>query len=153
MSGSGVTQINTEYLNKLKGELMTLDEQVHTQLNGIGPTNDSYSTGYIHALNDISLQAGPQGFNAGVAIASAVKNTGNSVYSQLEWLDRVLKDMIEEITNAVNSLHGTESLNNEAVDKLMTEFQNSISDMSGSPNPSTSNPNTSSGNPNTSTTH
>jgi hypothetical protein len=150
MSGSGVTQINADYLNKLKNELMTLDDQVQTQLNGIGPSTDPGTTNYIHPLNDISLTAGPQGFNAGLAIKNAVHNAGGSVYNQLEWLDKVLKDMIDEITNAVNSLHGTESLNNEAVDKLMTQFQNTSSDMNGSPNSSTSNPNTSSGNPNTS---
>src|SRR6266705_4096118 len=134
MAGSGVTEINADYLKNLQNELVLLDKQVEAQLKGIGPTNDPATTKYIYPLNELNLQAGPQGFNAGVAIANAVKNTGTSVYGQLEWLDKVLKDMIEEVTNTIHSLHGTESLNNEAVDKLMTEFQNSISDMSGTPN-------------------
>ena len=100
-------------------------------------------------MNDLTLLAGPSGFDAGAAIASALKTAGGSVYDQLEWLDKVLKDMINEITSTVNSFNGTESLNNEAVDTLTTDFQNTINDMNNPTSSSSSNPNTTSSNPNT----
>ena len=81
---------------------------------------------------------------------------GGSVNEQLTWLQKVLTDMINEITTTVNSFSGTESLNNEAVSQLLTDFGNTINDMnnppggsgSGNPNTPSSNPNTSSSNPN-----
>ncbi len=148
MAGSGVTQIDTTYLNKLKAQLEGLDNQVEAQIRGIGPSHDSSTTNYINPVNNLTLLAGPAGFKAGAAISTALKNAGGSVYDQLRWLDKVLKAMIEEITHTVNSLHGTESLNNDAVDTLTSDFQNTISDMgsgAGSPRPNP-NPNPSSAN-------
>ncbi len=138
---AAVTQIDTNYLNTLKAQLEEVDGQVEAQLKGIGPSSSSETTNYINPVNDLTLLAGGPGFDAGAAIANALKTAGGSVYDQLQWLDKVLKDMIIEITNTINSLHGTESLNNDAVDTLMTEFQNTINDM-GSPGSSSPNPNT-----------
>jgi hypothetical protein len=143
-----VTQIDTDYLNQLKTQLEQLDSQVEVQIRGIGPSSNPATTNYINPVNDLKLLAGPSGFDAGTAIANALKTAGGSVYDQLEWLDKVLKDMISEITTTVNSFNGTESLNNDAVDTLMTDFQNTITDM-GNPAGSPSNPNTTPANPNT----
>ncbi len=154
MSDGNVTQIDTAYLKKLQSQLEDLEGQVETQLRGIGPSSDPTTTNYINPVNNLTLIAGPPGFDAGVAISNALKTAGGSVYSQLQWLDKVLKDMVEEITTTVNSLHGMESLNNEEVDKLMSDFQNTIGDMNNPPGGGgspPSNPNTP-GNPNT-TTH
>jgi hypothetical protein len=145
-----VTQIDTDYLNTLKAQLEQLDSQVEAQIKGIGPSSDPATTNYINPVNDLTLLAGPAGFDAGTAIANALKTAGGSVYDQLEWLDKVLKDMISEITTTVSSFNGTESLNNDAVDTLMTDFQNTINDMSNPPG--SSNPNTTTTNPNTTTT-
>jgi hypothetical protein len=58
--------------------------------------------------------------------------------------------MSEEITTTVNSLNETESLNNDAVDQLVKDFQNTIGDLNNPPGSSnSSNPNTPSANPNT----
>lgn len=149
MAGSGVTQIDTDYLNTLKGQLEELDGKVEAQMKGIGPVSSPATTNFINPVNDLTLLAGPSGFDAGAAIASALKTAGGSVYDQLEWLDKVLKDMINEITSTVNSFNGTESLNNEAVDTLTTDFQNTINDMNNPTSSSSSNPNTTSSNPNT----
>ena len=143
MADGNVTQIDTDYLNKLKAQLEELQSQVEAQIRGIGPSGSPETTNYINPVNNLTLIAGPPGFNAGVAISNALKTTGGSVYNQLQWLDKVLKDMSEEITTTVKALNGTESLNNDAVDKLMSDFQNTINDMNGSPNPNTpGNPNT-----------
>jgi hypothetical protein len=142
---AGVTQINADYLNALKAELQNVDSEVEQLLNGHGVSNDPGTTSYINRLDEISLTSGPGDFDAGQRINTAVMQAGGSVYDQLQWLDKVLKDMIEEITNTVNSFHGTESLNNEAVDTMLTDVQNTISDMGNPPGSSSSgsNPNTS----------
>jgi hypothetical protein len=103
---AGVTQINTDYLNTINQVIQDLDDKVETLLAGHGPSNDPGAT---------------------------VGQAGNSVYAQLEWLDKVLKDMIEDINNTVSGFKGTEALNNESVDTLLTNFQNTISDMGTPP--------------------
>ena len=148
MADGNVTQIDTDYLNKLKAQIDLLDSEVEAQLTGIGPSSSPNTTNYINPVNDLTLLAGPPGFDAGVAISNALKTAGGSVYSQLQWLDKVLKDMSQEITTTVQSLKGTESLNNDAVDKLMSDFQNTINDMNNPPGGS-GNPNTPPANPNT----
>jgi hypothetical protein len=144
-----VTQIDTDYLNTLKTQLEQLESEVKAQIKGIGPSNDPATTNYINPVNDLTLLAGPSAFDAGTAIANAVKTAGGSVYDQLEWLDKVLNDMIEEITTTVNAFHGTESLNNDAVDTLLSDFPNTINDLNSPANSSPSNPNTTPANPNT----
>ncbi|HEY3907756.1 MAG TPA: hypothetical protein VGM14_27890 [Streptosporangiaceae bacterium] len=150
MADGNVTQIDTAYLNKFKGQIDQLRSDVEVQIRGIGPSNDPATTNYINPVDNLTLLAGPPGFDAGVALANALKTTGGSVYSQLQWLDKVLKDMSEEITTTVSSLNDTESLNNDAVDGLIKDFKNTIGDMSNPPgSSSTQNPNTPPANPNT----
>jgi hypothetical protein len=146
---ANVTQIDTNYLTTLRGQLEEVDGLVEAQLKGIGPRSDPATTNYINPVNDLTLLAGPAGFDAGTVIANALKTAGGSVYDQLEWLDKVLKDMINEITNTINSFHGTESLNNDAVSTLLNDFPNTINDMNTPANSSSSNPNTTPANPNT----
>jgi hypothetical protein len=149
MADGNVTQIDTDYLNKLKNQIDQLDSEVEAQLRGIGPSSSPNTTNYINPVNNLTLLAGPPGFDAGVAISNALKTAGGSVYSQLQWLDKVLKDMSQEITTTVQSLKGTESLNNDAVDKLMSDFEHTITDMNNPPGGSSGNPNTPNANPNT----
>ena len=149
MADGNVTQIDITYLNNLKSQLDQLESQVEVQLRGVGPSSAPGTTNYINPVNDLTLLAGPPGFNAGVTLSNALKTAGTSVYSQLQWLSKILKDMSLEITTTVNSLQNTESLNNDAVDKLMQDFQNTISDLNNPPGGSnSSNPNTPA-NPNT----
>ena len=150
MADGNVTQIDTDYLNQLKAQLDEIDTMVEAQLKGIGPSSDPATPNFINPVNDLNLLAGPPGFDAGTALANALKSAGNSVYDQLQWLDKILKEMSDEITTTISTLNGTESLNNDAVDTLITDFQNTINDMSNNPpNSSSSNPNTTSTNPNT----
>jgi hypothetical protein len=128
-----VTQINADYLNTISQIIQDLDDKVKALLAGHGPSNDPGATTYINPLNQLFLSAGPSGFQAGTAVDTAVGQAGNSVYAQLEWLDKVLKDMIEDINNTVRGFKGTESLNNESVDTLLSNFQNTISDIGTPP--------------------
>jgi hypothetical protein len=146
-SNYGVTQIDTDYLNNLQTQLQDLQTQVEQQLQGLGTagaTSDSLS--FIPPLTStIKVAAGTTSFDAGAALNTALGNMGGSVHDQLTWLDRILGDMISEITTTVASFNGTESLNNETVDQLISDFQNTISDINTPAGSSNSSTNTNTG--------
>jgi hypothetical protein len=140
------TQIDSTYLNNLKGQLQGIQTDVQSQLNGIG-AGDSSLSGWISAVDEnLTVTAGAQSFNAGKALNTALGKMGGSIHDQLTWLNKVLTDMIGEITTTVNSFGNTESLNTESVQTLMSDFQHTISDMnnppgsSGTTTPSTTTP-------------
>jgi hypothetical protein len=148
-AGSGVTQIDTTYLDGLKTQLQDLQTQVEQQLQGLGTSGATPNTvSFIEPItSSIKLQAGASSFDAGAELNSKLSAMGGSVNDQLTWLDKVLGDMISEITTTVASFKGTESLNNESVDQLITDFQNTIGDIntpagSGSGSSNTPNSNT-----------
>jgi hypothetical protein len=147
---NNVTQIDANYLNGLKGQLQTILTDVQNQLRGIGASTDPNTTSWLGPVDqNLSVQGGTSSFNAATALNTALKAMGGSVNEQLTWLQKVLTDMINEITTTVNSFSGTESLNNEAVSQLLTDFGNTINDMNNPPGGSgSSNPNTPSSNPN-----
>jgi hypothetical protein len=131
-SGAGVTQIDTSYLDTLQGQLEELQSQVQQQLEGLGTAGASSNTlSFIEPVtSSLNVAAGAQPFDAGATLNSKLSAMGGSVNDQLTWLNKVLGDMISEITTTVASFKGTESLNNESVDQLITDFQATISDMS-----------------------
>jgi hypothetical protein len=130
-SGAGVTQIDTTYLDGLKTQLQDLQSEVEQQLQGLGTSGATSNTlTFIEPVtSSIKLAAGAASFDAGAAINAQLSKMGGSVNDQLTWLDKVLGDMISEITTTVATFKGTESLNNDSVDQLMTDFQNTISDI------------------------
>jgi hypothetical protein len=130
MATGGVTQIDTTYLNGLKGQLQTALTDVQTQLKGIG----SSPAGWVNPIDqNFSVLPGPTSFNAGAALNTALKTMGGSIHDQLTWLQKVLTDMINEITTTVNSFSNSESLNTESVNQLITDFQGAINDMNSPP--------------------
>jgi hypothetical protein len=139
-----VTQIDTTFLNSLKGDLQDIQQDVQSQLNGIGSGDPDLSSWISPVDQSLTVTAGAQNFNAGKALTDALSKMGGSVHDQLTWLNKVLTDMISEITTTVNSFGNTESLNTEAVSTLITDFTNTINDMNnppgGSGTPSGSNP-------------
>jgi hypothetical protein len=152
---SGVTQINKDYLNQLKGQLSEILSQVDQELTGIGAYNAPGSTGWLKPVdNTLSVSAGGSSFNAGSELNAALKTMGGSVNDQLTWLKKVLTDMINEITTTVDSMSNTETLNTETVDQLINDFQSTINDMNNPPGSGSGsgsgsgNPNSGSGNPN-----
>jgi hypothetical protein len=138
---TSVTQIDTTYLQGLQGQLQTILGEVEDQLRGIGASSDPNVTGWLGPVDqNLTVQAGPTTFNAGAALIAALKAMGGSVNEQLTWLKKVLNDMINEITTTIQSFSGTESLNNDTVTQLISDFQSTIDDMNsppgGSPPPS-----------------
>jgi hypothetical protein len=139
-----VTQIDANYLNGLKTQLQTILTDVQNQLRGIGASSDPDTTSWLGPVDQtLSVSAGATSFNAGTDLNTALKNMGGSVNEQLTWLQKVLTDMINEITTTVNSFSASETLNNESVAQLISDFESTIGDMNNPPGGS------SSGNPNT----
>ena len=154
-TNGNVTEIDTDYLNGLQVQLQTVLTDVKNQLNGIGASSDPNVSGWLGPVDQtLSVVAGGSSFNAGTVLNTALKNMGGSVHDQLTWLDKVLTDMINEITTTVHSFSGTESLNNDTVENLMSDFQGTIDDMNNPPggSSSSSTPNTSTPNTSTSST-
>src|SRR5258708_17052848 len=101
MAKGGVTQINADYLNKLKASLQEILTEVEQQLTGMGTTGvTSSTTNYISPVdNTLTAMAGSTNFNAAAAFNNALKSMGGSVHNQLEWLKKVLTHITTEITN------------------------------------------------------
>ncbi len=143
-----VTQIDTNYLTTLKNQIDDLKAQVKHQITGMGPIGTSSSTtNFIYSVDNLKLLPGTSSFDAGTQLQNALKTMGTSVHDRLTWLDKTLGDMSDEITATIKKFNDNESLNNDAVDKLVTDFRNTIADMSNPGN----NPNTNVPNPSTST--
>jgi hypothetical protein len=140
-ANTSVTQIDTTYLQGLQGQLQSILTEVEDQLRGIGASSDPNVTGWLGPVDqNLTVQAGPTTFNAGAALNSALKAMGGSVNEQLTWLKKVLTDMINEITTTIQSFSGTESLNNDTVAQLISDFQSTINDMNSPPGGSSNSP-------------
>jgi hypothetical protein len=144
-SNGNATQINAQYLNNLKQQLATILTDVENQLKGQASPYPSITLWVPTVDSNLTVKAGgdksgsSSTFDAGAAIEKALSTMGGSVHSQLTWLQKILNDMINEITTTVNSFGNAESLNNESVDKLIQDFQSTIGDFGsppgGSPSP------------------
>ncbi len=125
-----VTQIDTPYLTTLKNKIDELKTQVELQIRGMGTTGtNSNTTNYIPSVDNLRLLPGTSSFDAGTQVANALKTLGGSVHDRLTWLDKTLGDMSDEITATIKKFNDTESLNNDSVDQLVTDFRNTIADM------------------------
>jgi len=143
-----VTQIDTNYLTTLKSQIDLLKTEVELQIKGVGPVGtNSSTTNYIYSVDNLKLLPGTSSFDAGTQLQNALKTMGGSVHDRLTWLDKTLGDMSDDITATIKKFNDTESINNDSVDQLVTDFRNTIADMSNPGN----NPNTNAPNPNTPT--
>ncbi|HUZ26732.1 MAG TPA: hypothetical protein VMV07_23515 [Streptosporangiaceae bacterium] len=129
-SSDNVTQVDLTYLNQLKTRLGEMQAQVEGQIRGQGPSNDPTTTLWIDPVNSgLTVTAGGVGAGAGstfdvaAALSAALSAMGGSVHDQLVWLDRILGEMINQITVTVKSFGTAETANNDSVDKLISEFR------------------------------
>lgn len=131
--GTDVTDINAAFLNKMKSQLNDILTEVQAQLKGIGQAyraNATFNINPVDSTLGVTIQAGGVSFDAAAELKTALNKMGGSVHEQLEWLRKVLSDMILEITDTVTKFTNNETLNKELVEKLITEFQLTINDMS-----------------------
>jgi hypothetical protein len=142
MTGStNVTQINKDYLQKLSTQLGYVLTDVKEQLAGGASATDPTTGMDMYAVTKDLAQyvkaGGPAGssgnFPAAQELTTAMDNMGGSVNDQLTWLEKVLTDMISEISTTIQSFSSTESLNTETVQALMNDFSNTITDMNNPP--------------------
>ncbi|HUC56609.1 MAG TPA: hypothetical protein VMA95_04355 [Streptosporangiaceae bacterium] len=152
MTNLNVVYINASYLtNTLEPALKEILSEVDAQLKGLGPSSNPNITEWLYPVDDnLSVEAGGTAgssgggsFDIATDLNTSLKNMGGSVNDQLVWLQKVLNDMINEINTTVASFSGTESLNGEAVQQLLTDFQNTISDVDSPPGSSSSSSSTS----------
>jgi hypothetical protein len=132
-SSDNVTHVDVTYLNKLKTRLSEMQAQVEEQIRGQGPSSDPTTTLWIDPVNSgLTVTAGGVGagagstFDAAAALSTTLSSMGGSVHDQLAWLDKILGEMISQITATVKSFGATESANNDSVDKLISEFRATI---------------------------
>ncbi len=129
-TSTNVTQIDTTYLTGFQKQLQTILTSVQNQLKGAGASSDPNVTGWLGPVDqNLTVQAGATTFNAATDLNNALKAMGGSVHTQLTWLQKVLTDMISEINTTIQSFSGTESLNNDTVEQLISDFENTVSDM------------------------
>lgn len=130
-SGSGVTEVSVAYLRGLSASLGDILKEVNHQLNGQGSAT---STTSLTDLVDSDLQVlagspcGGSGlnFDAAASLNTALSTMGGSVHDQLQWLSTVLSAMIAEVNTAIKAVGKAETLNNEEVDALIAEFEQTI---------------------------
>src|ERR1700761_1815017 len=138
-----VTQVDANYLTSFQKQLQTILTNVQNQLKGTETSSDPNTTGWLGTVDQtLTVQAGATTFNAATDLNNALKAMGGSVHTQLTWLQKVLTDMISEITTTIQSFSGAESINNDTVEQLISDFENTVSDMS---NPSGGSSSTTSG--------
>jgi hypothetical protein len=140
-----VTTIDPDYLKSLiNNQLQPLLDQVNTLLNPTGQygmTDLGGSSILIPPVNGkLTVQAGgtpgqngTTSFNVADTLNAALQSMGGSVEDELNWLQKVLSDMIEEINTTITSMQSTDSLNTMDAQTLAQDFQTTISDVTSPP--------------------
>jgi hypothetical protein len=125
-SGGNATTINSTYLQGLQTQLEDLLASVkQVSKQGYATLTVQYPGGVI--------SGGTSSFDIATQLNNALTSMGGTVADELSWLEKVLTDMISEITTTISSLQGADGLNSESVDTLIQDFQNTITDMDAPP--------------------
>jgi len=141
-----VTTIDSNYLKSLvNNTLVPLLDQVGDLLNPSGYTGQAVAGGPFITVSPItgsisvmaggvpSGSSGSTGFDIADNFNTALKAMGGSVQGELEWLDKVLTDMISEINTTITQMQGTDNLNAMDAQTLAQDFQNTITDVNNVP--------------------
>lgn len=128
---SDVTEVSVDYLRRLNVALTDILQQVNARLSG-GTAPDSQTVLVSPVDSGLQVSAGSPGddcglnFDAAAALNAALSTMGGSVHDQLEWLSGVLSAMIGEVNAAIAAVGNANHLNDEQVDALIAEFENTI---------------------------
>jgi hypothetical protein len=135
---AGVLWINQQYLFALRDQLETMLTDVTNQANGAISTG-SYS-GVLPVVDqnlNIIAPGGSGGSNSTFQIAAdlniQISKMGGSVAQVVTYLQNVFTDMIQEIETTANAMNSTETLNAESASQLMTDLQQTITDINAGP--------------------
>jgi hypothetical protein len=131
MTQSNILQIDTTFLKGILGEVQQVLSQVTADMSGAGYQIPATS-GITVVNGSLQVSAGAS-FPAAAELNQALMSMGSSVYAQLQWLQKVLTDMVSETEATIKSMTGTESLNEDSVDQLQQDFYQTIADMQSPP--------------------
>jgi hypothetical protein len=144
-SDGNVTTINATYLTGLRTSLEDLLTGVEQQIRGEGSVDAMGSSGTVQVPPvtgnpNFSVSAGGVMSNDGTStfditndLNSALQQMGGTVEQELDWLRRVLTDMISEIGTTITSMKNADSLNSDSVNTLEQDFQTTINDINTPP--------------------
>jgi hypothetical protein len=134
----GTLWINKAYLNSLSAQLQTMLTDVTNQADGaVNPAAYSGTLPKVDQTLNVLAPGGTSGtsstFAAGANLNAALATMGGSVAEEVAYLKNVLTDMIQEIQTTADAMDNTESLNGDSVTTLMTDLQQTISDINAGP--------------------
>lgn len=141
-----VTTIDSNYLNSLVNNTLTpLLGQVDELLNTSGCTLPAGPGGALITVSPItgnitvmaggvaSGSGGGTDFDLANNLNTAIQTLGSSVQGELQWLQKVLTDMISEINTTIKQMQDTDNLNAMDAQTLAQDFQNTITDVNNVP--------------------
>ncbi|HUZ26736.1 MAG TPA: hypothetical protein VMV07_23535 [Streptosporangiaceae bacterium] len=140
MAESSVLEIDQGYLRGLQTALQQILNDVTNQVNGLGSV--TWFTGPVQvppvdSSLTITLPGGTSGsgstFPLGQELNAHLAAMGGTVAQEVQWLQNVLTDMVAEIDTTITAMSDNEQLNNEAITKLMNDFQQTFADLGTSP--------------------
>jgi hypothetical protein len=143
MTTAPPTKIDKTYLQKVQGAFELLLQDVKNQINGIGldggimipavsaSLNEYFSPGGAAAKGVTGTYSLP--FVPAVDLYTQVGTMGDSIGSELKYLEKILQDIISGITTTLNNFGTAEDINTDSVDHLLQEFKSVVADLSNPP--------------------
>jgi hypothetical protein len=132
--------IDKTYLTNLRAMLQEMLDDVSHQVNGLGNKSTILGNIWVPPVDgnlNITMPGGTPGtsstFPLGADLNAKLTAMGGTVSDDVVWLQTVLGDMIDEIDTTIKSMSDTENLNEDTIQKLMDDFQQTLSDMSNGP--------------------
>jgi len=136
-------KIDKAYLTKVQGALEILLQEVKDQISGIGVDNGVMIPAVGPNLNEYfspgaAAMKGVTGtyslpFVPAVDLYDQLGSMGKSVGAERTWLEKTLQDTIAGITRTINNFGSAEDINQDAVDKMLKDFQSAVNDLSNPP--------------------
>jgi hypothetical protein len=135
--------IDYDYLANLQKTLQLMLDDVNNHINGSGNVATWWGTTWVPAVDgslNITMPGGSPGtgstFPLGQNLNAKLASMGGSVSEEMGFLQTVLEDMIDEIETTMDSMTSTENLNDDSVQALLSEFEQTISAMNAGPSSS-----------------
>ena len=140
--------IDQAYLKKVQGAFEALLQDVKDQINGIGmdsgfmipavgaDLNEYFSPGGAAVKGVTGTYSLP--FMPASDLYNQLGTMGTSIGAELQWLEKVLQDVISGITTTLNNFGAAEDINTDSVEQLLANFQAAVTALGNPPESSTS---------------
>jgi hypothetical protein len=147
MSTPPPLNIDQAYLKKVQGAFETLLQDVKDQINGIGMDSGIMIPAVGADLNEYFSPGGaaakgvtgtyPLAFMPASDLYNQLGTMGTSIGAELQWLEKVLQDVISGITTTLNNFGTAEDINTDSVEQLLANFQAAVTALGNPPESST----------------